>query len=155
MSFLDAWLQTIKSRLTSEEANRFVVYDDATGKPLVPGDHLIGHPTIGVGRALDTHGISEGESDFLLANDIQRVYTRLAALDWFVSLPSPDMEVAIIDMAFQMGVDGVLKFVTMIDCIKQQKWLQAKQAMLNSDWARETPTRANRVADLFYAERPC
>ena len=43
------------ARLTDEEALRFVVYDDATGRPIVPGTHVIGHPSIGIGRALDVH----------------------------------------------------------------------------------------------------
>lgn len=57
--------------LTGEEGKRRFVYDDATGAPLSPGVLCKGHPTVGIGRALDVHGISVVEGQLLRANDIQ------------------------------------------------------------------------------------
>ena len=49
-----------------------VVYDDATGRPIVPGYTMVGHASIGVGRNLEARGISTIEKDFLFANDINK-----------------------------------------------------------------------------------
>lgn len=55
--------------LMGEEGKRNFVYDDATGHAIGPGTHCVGHPTIGVGRALDVHGISMSEGQLLNAHD--------------------------------------------------------------------------------------
>jgi GH24 family phage-related lysozyme (muramidase) len=59
----------LSQMLEREEGLRTLVYDDATGKPIGPGSVVQGHPTIGIGRALDVNGITAVEADFLLEND--------------------------------------------------------------------------------------
>lgn len=59
--------------LRAEEGLRLTVYDDATGKPIKPGTLVKGHPTIGIGRALDVNGITEAEAEYLKANDVAKI----------------------------------------------------------------------------------
>jgi lysozyme len=123
---------------------RLTVYDDATGKPLHPGDTLIGHPTIGIGRALDTHGISLTEGRCLIMNDIAVYCLELRRLGWFTTMDDVRQR-AIINMRHQLGLAGLLRFNEMIRYISVKDYQAASRAGLASDWARETPNRARHV----------
>lgn len=143
------------AELVLDEGTRLVVYDDATGEPIEAGSRVIGHPTIGTGRAVDrSNGITTAEAGYLLQNDIAVVFAGLAVLDWFAAMP-PDRSRAIVNMAFQMGVDGVSEFAGMIAAIRIADWTAAAAAALASEWATETPDRAHRVAtQLLYGDGP-
>lgn len=111
-------------------------------------DHL-GYLTIGVGRLIDKRkggGISKEESAILLANDIRRKTSELVErLPWVKQL-SPARRGVLINMAFQMGVDGLLGFKNTLQMIKEGRYEEASRAMLNSLWAQQTPERAVRLA---------
>jgi lysozyme len=53
------------------------------------------------------------------------------------------------DMAYQMGVNGLFKFVNMIASIDNHDYLGAADHLLDSNYARQTPERANRNAKLL------
>jgi lysozyme len=52
-------------------------------------------------------------------------------------------------MAYQMGVDGVLKFKKMMIALQAENYEAAYKEALNSKWAQQTPERAQRVALLI------
>jgi lysozyme len=100
----------LTEQLRLEESKRLTVYDDATGDSIRPGYRVIGHPTIGIGRALDTNGISDDESEYLFANDVSSVRIEVTKrLPWITSMNEPRQAV-FLGMAFQMGVAGFLQF---------------------------------------------
>ena len=134
--------------LEQEEGLRLYVYDDATGQRIVPGSHVIGHPTIGIGRALDTTGITQVEALTLFDGDVEE---KVGGLDerlgaWWRKL-TPVRQRVLIEMAFQMGVAGLLKFQGFLDKLQASDYNGAAEEMLNSAWARQTPQRAQRAAD--------
>ena len=138
----------LQDLLLKEEGSRFFVYDDATGKPIIPGSQVIGHPTIGVGRALDTHGITDLEIRQLLDNDIKSVRAQLMQLGWFCNLDTVRQD-CMVAMAFQLGVKGMLQFKLMIAAIIVRSYGEAAQCMLGSIWAKQTPARVQRMADMI------
>lgn len=134
--------------LILEEGTRLYVYDDATGTPVVPGYKLIGHPTIGTGRALDVHGITAAEAQFLLTDDLISIDTALRAYPWWVQLSSV-RQFVICDMAFNMGTAGVLGFKRMIAALQRSDYDLAATEMLASTWNTELPSRAHRLANIM------
>lgn len=121
------------------------VYDDATGTPIRPGSTVQGHPTIGIGRALDTNGITAGEAEALFASDVARAEAGCAAvLPWWGRL-DPVRQDVLVDMAFQLGIGGLQDFKVMCAEIgvaitegpASPHWQAAAQAGLDSAWARE------------------
>jgi len=131
------------------EGSRLTVYDDATGKPIVPGYTVIGHPTIGVGRCLDTHGISAEEEQTLYQNDKQAVYAALgSALSWFGTLDTVRQAV-IASMAFQLGIGGLLQFHNTLTYVQNGNYAEAASNMLSSLWAQQTPARAKMLASVM------
>jgi lysozyme len=112
-------------------------------------DHL-GYWTIGVGRLIDQRkggGISKEESAHLLNNDIIAKWTELTSKAQWILLLNDARQGALLNMAFQMGVEGLLKFHTTLRHIRAGEWEAAYDAMLSSLWATQTPERAKRIAE--------
>lgn len=113
----------------------------------------LGYLTIGIGRLVDKEkggGISYEEGMYLLNNDIAGKVADLDRLaPWWSDL-SEVRQRAIINMAFQMGVAGVLKFKVMVAALQAGNFDSAADAALDSKWAREdSPNRANRIAGMI------
>jgi lysozyme len=70
-------------------------------------------------------------------------------LPWWRSLCDVRQDV-ILNMAFQLGVRGVLDFKHFCASAAAHEYADASFHMLDSDWAREqTPRRAHRLAEQF------
>jgi lysozyme len=130
-----------------DEGLMLQVYDDANGALIVPGYRLIGHPTIGYGRALDTsEGITYSEADLLFSNDLLNVQRLSSTYSWIIDL-DPVRRGVIEVMIFNIGLRGVMEFENMIASIRRKDWNGARVAMLDSKWALEVHERANRLAN--------
>lgn len=139
--------------ISRHEGEVFVCYDDATGQHVVPGYTLVGHPTIGRGRCLDTNGISPAESLYLLTSELDKARTpdlkTIFNARWDgLGLPR---QAALLDMHYALGSTGFRKFHIFITAVMNQDWAAAKAALLDSDWARnpKTATRAAEDADII------
>lgn len=62
--------ELLVTELIRDEGVRLNAYDDASRLPIRPGSIVRGHPTIGIGRALDVRGVTPDEAQYLLSNDI-------------------------------------------------------------------------------------
>jgi lysozyme len=114
-------------------------------------DHL-GYSTIGIGRLIDERkggGITEEEAMYLLENDIGRKQAQLRENLPFWNKLSDNRQRALMNMAFQLGVNGLLKFRQMLWAIENGKWDLAHAEALDSSWANQTPVRARRVAEMI------
>ena len=123
-----------------------------------------GKQTIGVGRCLDTnpltkeeekvvgdwhHGITKCAAMYLLRNDIKRIYRELAKkIDFFKELDG-ERQYALIDMAFNLGVSGLLKFKKMLSYIAAGNYTKAANECLNSQYANDVGKRAIRIANTI------
>lgn len=118
------------------------------GRHVVYADHL-SYWTIGYGRLVDRRrggGLREHEAEFLLENDIQEKYQQLRDnIEFFDRLPE-GVQMSLMNMAFQLGVSGLLNFKRMIDALAIGHFERAFVEALDSKWARQTPERAMRVA---------
>jgi lysozyme len=128
----------LKTQLLREEGAESCAYQDS-----------LGYWTIGVGRLIDSRkggGLSNDEIEFLLENDIKRNYEAvLKALPWMEKL-SDQRQAVLIEMAFQMGVSGLLQFKRTLGSIEDGQYGEAAVEMLESKWAKQTPKRAYRMA---------
>lgn len=110
----------------------------------------LGYLTIGIGRLIDKRkggGISEEESAYLFANDLECKLAEVRRrIPWFDRLDESRQGV-LINMAFQMGVDGLLGFKNTLAMVERGDYEAAADGMLHSLWARQTPNRAKRLSD--------
>ena len=109
----------------------------------------LGFTTIGVGRLIDANrggGLSDSEVDYLLNNDItDKTAQVLEALPWAKELSEPRLGV-LINMAFQLGIRGLLGFPSMLGAVRTGDYGTAALHMVDSKWAKQTPDRAKRLA---------
>ena len=129
-------MEDLKNDLIADEGIRLKPYLCPAGKT-----------TIGVGRNLDDVGITEAEAMTLLDDDVARVTAQLAkALPW---LQGNNVQRAVGNMTFQMGLGALLKFKKMLAALQARDYNAARREALDSAWAKQTPQRAKRVTDLF------
>lgn len=134
------------TELQLDEGLRLLVYDDATGQPIVPGYRVVGHPTIGYGRALDLSGITNTEASTLLANSLIGLQVELEKLPWYVNLDDVRKGV-ILNLAYNMGMSGVLSFTRMIAYLENKNWNSAAYELTHSKWV--TQVQRSRSARLI------
>ena len=92
--------------------------------------------------------ITEGESLHILSGRISQLHLKLLDdLDWYKDMP-PEIQGILIEMIYQIGYSGVMKFKKMIANMIDKDWKGAADEMLDSLWAKQTPNRANRLADI-------
>lgn len=107
-----------------------------------------GKLTIGIGRCLDTLGITTSEALALLANDIQRVTQEASTFIWYTKL-DPVRANAICDMLFNLGLTRFCEFKMMIGALENLDYEAAANAMLASTWAAQVKTRAVELATMM------
>lgn len=122
------------------------------GLKLKPYRCTAGKLTIGVGRNLDDKGISKEEALFLLRNDIHEVMDALEKHEWYLAL-DPIRRKVLIDMAYNLGADGLLRFQRMIAALERGDYENAADQMLDSRWAEQVGYRAVRLAEMMRSGR--
>ena len=103
----------------------------------------VGIWTIGVGRNLEHVGLrSEAEARYLLRSDIVAIRAELEkAIPWIGDLDEVRQR-CLMDMAFNLGVAGLMKFEKTLRLIAQGNLSGASQEMLRSKWADQGGQRA-------------
>lgn len=128
----------LRKQLVAHEGLRLKPYRDTVGKL-----------TIGVGRNLDDVGVTEDEALGLLDGDVDRVEGHLrAAVPCFGSLDDVRQRV-LADMAFNLGVPGLLKFKAALAAVAARKFDEAAAEMLASAWAGQVKGRAETLARMM------
>ena len=110
-----------------------------------------GYWTIGVGRLIDEKlggGLSDGEIDYLLANDIKRCRKEAEEYSWFNKLNEPRQAV-ILSMLFNLGKPNFDKFKNMQAAMEEGDHMTASNEMLDSLWAGQVGRRAIEMSEMM------
>lgn len=111
-------------------------------------DHL-GFWTIGVGILIDSRkggGLLPEESEFIFNNRLRLINESLSKRIPWISKLDPARRGVLLNMAFQMGVDGLLGFKKTLATVESGRYQKAASEMLGSKWAQQTPARAHRLS---------
>lgn len=120
-------------------------------KPYIDSE---GFPTIGKGTKIGPNGasvdlyqftVNEKIADLMLDKEVKGKRDHLMQMDWYLSL-NADRQDIVLSMAYQMGIAGLLKFQNMIKAAKDGDYDTMADEALDSLWARQTPSRAERHA---------
>lgn len=127
----------------------FVVYDDANGKPIVPGSVVKGHPTIAFGFALDVRGLTLAQAMFILHDAENDIWAQVVnCFPWARNLDEV-RQAALLSMAYNLGVHGLGMFPNTLDCLQRQDWAGAVANLKLSKWWNQVGDRAVRIANMF------
>ncbi len=106
-----------------------------------------GHVTVGWGRNLED-GISLDEAELMFQNDLKKTIDELEQKSWF-TMQNPGVKNALINMNFNLGIEKLLEFKTMIHCLSARDFTGAALAALDSVWAKEVGQRAKDIAVMI------
>jgi len=108
--------------------------------------------TVGVGRNIDPEGgigISDDEIDYLLQNDINRVYAELdSEYEWFSDLDEVRQDV-MMDIAFNLGATKLRLFKKALLAMSVGDWDTAAEEWLDSRWAKQVKGRATELTEMI------
>lgn len=123
------------ARLKVDEGFRSAAYIDTTG-----------HRTIGYGFNIDA-GISETAAAALLTAQTQDIAQTLSQYAW-AQLDDPRLSV-VIEIAFNIGMNGLMQFVNMIAALGAKNWQRAHDELVDSTADRQLPQRYNALAKIL------
>lgn len=116
------------------------------GLRLKPYYCTAGKLTIGYGRNLEDKGISENEAELMLSSDIHEVQDDLSKRLPVYSKLNQARKDALVNMAFNLGVSGLLKFKKMIAALDDEDFNLASKEMVDSKWAHQVGDRSIELA---------
>lgn len=137
---------------------RFALHEGIVLKPYkCPAGYL----TIGIGRNLDAnpiteeeksvvgdweHGITRNAAFYLLRHDLLRCRRLCRQHISFWSHLDIERKFALLDMCFNLGIYGLLKFKKMLAAMEIGDYRGAAKECLNSKYAKDVGRRAIRIA---------
>ena len=105
-----------------------------------------GFDTIGYGFAIKDLNLEEDVCDLILERKVNKLRLDVKKkFDWYCNMPTPIKDI-VIEMCYQMGVNGFSKFKKTIKLLSQEKFYEASFEMLDSKWAVQTPGRAKQLS---------
>ena len=108
-----------------------------------------GYDTIGYGFAIKDLELDEDICDMILERKIAKLVKRVGdRLPYLCTVPIEVHDV-LVEMAYQMGVSGLLKFKKTLMYIETKDYKDASVEMLDSRWAKQTPNRAKKLSDIM------
>lgn len=149
----------------NELIQRLVLHE---GCELMPYECPSGYKTIGVGRNLETNpptdiekkimgdyerGITKNAAFYLLRNDIERIKIECGLNIPFFYRLDGERQYALLDMCFNLGIKGLLKFERMLDSMAVGNFEEAARECLRSRYAKQTGKRAKRIAETIRTGR--
>jgi lysozyme len=149
----------------NEKIQRLVMHEGCRLKPYYCTK---GKQTIGVGRNLDDNplteeekrvcgdwekGITKNAAFYLLRHDIERVEKECKKKIAFYELLDDERQYALLDMSFNLGIAGLLKFKKMLMAMACGYFEDAAKECLDSKYAKEVGQRAVRIANTIRTGR--
>jgi lysozyme len=132
MSDIDIAIQ----RLKIEEGFRSRAYDD-----------IDGNKTLGYGFNVGA-GISVYAATALLQAQVEEIKSQLSAQPFMQGLDDVRASV-LLDVAFNIGVQGLLKFHNTLAAVEAKDWQTAHDGLLASAAAKELPYRYKLLANIL------
>ena len=110
-----------------------------------------GYDTIGYGFAIKDLEIDEDIAELILMRKIDKLQKRISSVfGWFYNSPEEARDV-VTNMCYQLGVSGFSKFKKTIYLLETEQYEEASIEMLNSLWAKQTPSRAKELSEQIRA----
>jgi lysozyme len=93
-------------------------------------------------RDFTTHPMSWEEAYYFMVDRLSDSYSELGILHPKFLTYRVEAQVILLDMAYNMGTHGLLRFKNTLAAIESKDWRRASRELLDSKWARQTKRRA-------------
>jgi lysozyme len=106
-----------------------------------------GFDTIGYGFAIKDLVLDEDIANIILQRKLEALVRSIEfKFSWYADLPNAVKDV-VIEMCFQLGLNGFSKFKKTIEHLQCEEWELAADECLISRWQKQTPNRAKALSD--------
>lgn len=121
----------------------------------------LGYPTVGVGIRIGPKGASLSNYTFRVPKSVSNEWTQVTVdqkisdmntrqnISAALRQCNPARADVLYSMAYQLGVDGLAAFKNTLVMVSNGNFTGAANGMLDSLWARQTPKRAQRHAEVM------
>jgi lysozyme len=133
--------QLARKLIMKHEEFRRNVYTDTTG-----------NLTIGYGHALKLSSITQHAGEVILDDDLFWHAVHVPEAISFFNTLSPARQAVLLDMSYNLGLQGLLEFHDMLEALKNGDYEKAADEMLNSKWAEQVKTRAKENAYIMRSD---
>ena len=147
--------EILVAMLKHEEGFRAFGYPDTRGfwtigygtkLPLTGADkNCVNHANLSVSGP----GLTKSQGDCLLRYRLSGYYNAIWARWAPFRQQDSSVQMALLDMSYQLGVAGLLGFKLMLSAITEKDWAKAIVEARSSRWDKETPSRVDRVVKIF------
>jgi len=108
----------------------------------------LGIPTIGYGFKISELTLTKEISSLILRKKLGEIISSLPLyINWF-AYTSISIQEVLIEMAYQMGIQGLLNFKKTLSYLEDEEYKKAAKEMLDSKWYKQTPNRAIRLSNI-------
>ena len=135
-----------KKRIKQHEGFSPTVYEDTLGYKTIGYGHLVTiKDEFEIGKIY-----SPEELEGVFESDYQIAHNNAQNLIEDESIPfHPTVESILIEMSFQLGDPRLKKFVKFIEALKFERYGTAADEMMDSRWAKQTPSRAHELSEII------
>lgn len=138
----DASRERLLEHLAADEGCVLHAYSDS-----------LGFLTLGFGRLIDKRrggGITYAEALYLLENDVRRHWDELIARFQWVEALDDARQVALANLAFNLGLNGLAQFKNTLAAIQAGDWDAAADGLRKSLWYRQVQkSRSDRIISMI------
>ena len=110
-----------------------------------------GYDTIGYGFAIKDLFLDKDIAELILIRNLAVLVERIKkTFPWINDAPEEVQDV-VANMCYQLGISGFSKFKKTIYLIETEQYEEASVEMLDSLWAKQTPSRAKELSEELRA----
>ena len=144
-------IDKLKDQLKIDEGVKYEIYNDHLGYATFGIGHLITalDPEYGmpVGTLISEERVNEvfklDVEKFI--SETEKVFPKLTEL--------PDtIQLVLVNMCFNLGAPRLSKFRKFIAAINDEQWIEASVEMMDSRWANQVGTRAERLKEIVLSQ---
>lgn len=136
-------IDSVQSLLEDDEGRRTWPYNDSRGYPTWGIGHLLSN-----GIAGDVETLLNQAIDLQFQHDLADAMQGLGHLPWFAGL-DPVRQAVLIDMAFNLGIDGLHAFTQFLGYMAAGQWASAAADLRTTLVYRQLPERYERLAVMI------
>lgn len=141
-------LAHLDAQVELEEGKRNYLYDDATGKRVLPGSVIVGNVTAGIGCNLSV-GLDEEEIAWLYQHRRDRGIASLEPFAWYQD-QDPVRKAALVDLVFNLNLQGLLHWPHFLAAIAAHDYVAAgREIRGNTVWRGQVGPRADRIEHMI------
>lgn len=140
-------INKLKEQLKIDEGIKYEIYEDHLGYATFGIGHLITDTDEEYGWPIGTE-VSEDRVNEVFETDVQKFINETQKVFPDLTDKPDNIQIVLINMCFNLGAPRLSKFKKFIAAINDEQWIEAAVEMMDSRWAKQVGSRAERLKQI-------